>query len=56
MADLTIAHDFALRGTVPFQLTNSVSEGTGILFYPSTETEKIRITDQLKKLNLTIKD
>ena len=56
MVDVTIAHDFALRGTIPFQLSNSVSEGTGILFYPSTETEKIRITDQLKKLNLTIKD
>ena len=56
MANLTIAHDFALRGTVPFQLTNSINEGTGILFYPSTETEKIRITDQLKKLNLIIKD
>jgi hypothetical protein len=56
MADLTIVHDFALRGTIPFQLTNSVSEGTGILFYPRTETEKIRITNQLKKLNLTIKD
>ncbi len=56
VANLTIAHDFALRGTVPFQLTNSMNEGTGILFYPSTETEKIRITDQLKKLNLIIKD
>jgi hypothetical protein len=56
MADLTMAHDFALRGTVPFQLTNSMSEGTGILFYPRTEIDKIRITNQLKKLNLTIKD
>ena len=56
MAEITIAHDFALRGTVPFQLTNSMSEGTGILFYPRTEIDKIRIMDQLKKLNLTIKD